>query len=199
MKKYTLKKAWILFSVVVIFCCVSYVFISFKKKNTEKQLLGVANKIVNENIIVGIQNDCVEQDTYSITELEKDNNVIGKIIIPSINVEAPIKDGTAQDVLKQAVGHFSESSYWNGNVCLASHNRGTYAHYFEKLNELNIGDEIEYQTKMGTRIFCVESKNIIDESDTSVLNHTENNYLTLITCIKNQPQLRLCLKAIEKI
>ena len=199
MKKNALKKAWVLFGVIIIFLSVIYAYITFKKRYTEHKLLNIANEIVNENVACGVQNNCVEQEQFSVQELERSDNVIGKLIIPRIEVEAPVKDGTSPDVLREAIGHFSSSSYWNGNVCLASHNRGTYAHYFEKINELNIGDEITYQTQMGTRIFKVESINVIDESDISVLKNTKNNYLTLITCVKNQPESRLCLKAIEKI
>ena len=199
MKKNTLKKAWALFGVIIIFFSAIYVYITLKNKSKKQELLNIANEIVNENIVTGVQDDCVEQEQFSVEELEKSKNVIGKLIIPSIEINAPIKDGTSPEVLRDAIGHFSSSSYWNGNVCLASHNRGTYAHYFEKINQLNIGDEIIYQTKMGTRVFKVENIDVINESDVSVLNSTENNYLTLITCVKNQPELRLCLKAIEKI
>lgn len=199
MKKNTLKKAWVLFGVIIIFFSAIYVYITLKNKSTKQELLNIANEIANENIVTGVQDDCVEQEQFSVEELEKSKNVIGKLIIPSIEINAPIKDGTSPEVLRDAIGHFSSSSYWNGNVCLASHNRGTYAHYFEKINQLNIGDEIIYQTKMGTRVFKVENIDVINESDVSVLNSTENNYLTLITCVKNQPELRLCLKAIEKI
>lgn len=199
MKKNTLKKAWVLFGVIIIFFCAIYVYITLKNKSTKQELLNIANEIANENIVTGVQDDCVEQEQFSVEELEKSKNVIGKLIIPSIEINAPIKDGTSPEVLRDAIGHFSSSSYWNGNVCLASHNRGTYAHYFEKINQLNIGDEIIYQTKMGTRVFKVENIDVINESDVSVLNSTESNYLTLITCVKNQPELRLCLKAIEKI
>ena len=199
MKKNTLKKAWVLFGVIIIFFSAIYVYITLKNKSKKQELLNIANEIVNENIVTGVQDDCVEQEQFSVEELEKSKNVIGKLIIPSIEINAPIKDGTSPEVLRDAIGHFSSSSYWNGNVCLASHNRGTYAHYFEKINQLNIGDEIIYQTKMGTRVFKVENIDVINESDVSVLNSTESNYLTLITCVKNQPELRLCLKAIEKI
>lgn len=199
MKKNTLKKAWVLFGVIIIFFSAIYVYITLKNKSTKQELLNIANEIANENIVTGVQDDCVEQEQFSVEELEKSKNVIGKLIIPSIEINAPIKDGTSPEVLRDAIGHFSSSSYWNGNVCLASHNRGTYAHYFEKINQLNIGDEIIYQTKMGTRVFKVENIDVINESDVSVLNSTESNYLTLITCVKNQPELRLCLKAIEKI
>ena len=47
-----------------------------------------------------------------------------RIEIPKIGVIAPIKTGTTQTVLATAVGHFENTTTWNGNVPLAGHNRG---------------------------------------------------------------------------
>lgn len=85
-----------------------------------------------------------------------------------------------------------------GNVCLASHNRGSYAHYFEKLDTLEIGDEIKYQTKLGTRVYKVYQINKISEDDLSVLDNTKENTITLITCVKSDKALRLCVKGVEE-
>ena len=56
-------------------------------------------------------------DTY---ELADD---IWQIEIPIINLTAPIAEGTTQDVMREFVGHFEETSLWNGNIGLAAHNR----------------------------------------------------------------------------
>ena len=64
----------------------------------------------------------------------------GAIEIPKLNIKAPIREGTTLSILKNSVGHFSNSSLWNGNVAIASHNRGNcVAHYFENINKLTMG------------------------------------------------------------
>lgn len=185
-------------SVIAISCLGLYFFIAVSNQEKESHLLEVANKVVNNNVIIGVDGS-QEEEVFSVNEVEKHEDIIGKIIIPKINVEAPIKEGTTQEVLKEAVGHFSNTNYWNGNVALASHNRGTYAHYFENINKLNINDEIIYQTKAGTRKYKVVNIKEIQEDDLSVLNNTNNNCITLITCIKNKKEMRLCVKASEII
>ena len=90
-------------------------------------------------------------------ELEVNENVIGTLEIKTLGLIAPIQEGTSDDILKVAVGHFSESSFWNGNVALASHNRSQYVHYFEKIDKLQIGDEIIYKTKLGSRVYAAVS------------------------------------------
>lgn len=173
----------------------------FNSKN-QKELLDIAENIVKNDVNdVNInleRSNNIQEKNVLVEGLKEDRNVIGKIKIEKIGVEAPIVDGVSQNDLKYAVGHFPETAYWTGNVCLASHNRGNYAHYFEKLNKLSIGDEIEYQTKLGTKMYRVDKIDEISEENLSVLNNTKENTITLITCIKSKPELRLCVKGIAK-
>lgn len=204
MKRKTLKYVFsVLLSVIVIICIFMYLYINHKNASNQSNLLSLADNIINENIVNGQQNDDSskskeEKEIFSVEKISQDSNVLGKIKIPAIGVEAPIKEGTTADILKESVGHFSNTSYWNGNVALASHNRGTYAHYFANINNLNINDEIIYQTKLGTRIYVIDKIEQISEEDVSVLDNSKENTITLITCIKNKSNLRLCVKAIEK-
>lgn len=204
MKRKTLKYVFsVLLSVIIISCIFIYIYIHHKNIKNKNQLLTLADNIINEDIIKGQQSDdslkMEEKELFSIEKISQDSYVLGKIKIPKIGVEAPIKEGTTADVLKESVGHFSNTSYWNGNIALASHNRGTYAHYFENIDQLNLNDEIIYQTKLGTRIYIVDKIDQISEEDLSVLDDNKENTITLITCIKNKSNLRLCVKAVEKI
>ena len=145
--------------------------------------------------------DIEEKESEIITneELELNEYVIGILEIPKIDVKAPVRDGTTDDILTDSIGHFKNTSYWNGNIGFASHNGGNFvSHYFEDLNKLMIGDTITYKTKFGERGYKVVEINNIDSKDWSKLSNTKENSLTLITCIKNKPNLRLCVKAIEK-
>lgn len=191
-------------SLVTIACIILYFYnLNFNRKNKET-LLSFANQIIDEEIVNFNSNknsndkENDEKKIFSIDKIKEDNNILGKIKIEKIGVEAPIMDGTDQSVLKVSVGHFQNTSYWNGNVALASHNRGSYAHYFGKINKLKVGDEIKYQTKLGTRIYSVSEIEHISEDDLSVLENTNDNTITLITCIKDDASSRLCVKGIEK-
>ena len=156
--------------------------------------------IKTENNKQQTSNNGILPETQEI-KLEYENNSTGTIEIPKIGLVAPIKEGTDLETLAQYVGHFGNSSVWDGNVALAAHNRGTSVkHYFDRINELVDGDTIIYKTKLGERSYKVISSKEIENTDWSVTESdaNENNTITLITCIKNKPEKRLCVIAEEK-
>ena len=71
--------------------------------------------------------------------------------------------------------------------------------YFEKVKDLKTGDEIIYITPGGIKTYQVELSIVIEDTDWSYLQETEDNRITLITCVRNQPSKRLCVQAVEKI
>lgn len=46
-----------------------------------------------------------------------------QVEIPAIGLKAPISQGTTQEVMREYVGHFDNTSMWKGNIGLAAHNR----------------------------------------------------------------------------
>ena len=86
---------------------------------------------------------------------------------------------------------------YEGNVGLASHNSGEQGDFFKNLKKIKIGSEIFYQTNYGTKRYVVTVKEIIDEENWSYLQPTEDNRITLITCVAGQREKRLCVQAVE--
>ena len=158
-------------------------------------------KLVNNNAT--LPESICQVSNEDVLKTTDNMGIIGVLKIPKLQVEAPIKEGTSQEVMRTSIGHFTESDYWNGNVSLASHNSGTSAHYFEKIDTLNIADEIEYTTKLGTKKYKVESIKQIESTDWSMVLKNKNqgtnekNTITLITCINGKPNARLCVRGIE--
>jgi len=166
----------IIASIIVAVVC----FCTYEKpENIEK-----VENIVYENLEEG-------GEEYPEEEL------IGRIRIDKINLEAPIKEGSDQEVLKSYVGHIEDTAIYDGNVCLAAHNRGNEYSYFARLNELEKGDEIVYENIYGIKKYRVETSQEILETDWSLLENSSQNKITLITCIANRPNQRLCVQAVE--
>ena len=98
------------------------------------------------------------------------------------------------EVLKKGVGHFKNSPFFDGNVCLAAHNSNKY---WAKLHTLQKGDKIFYTSLYGKRDYEVSNIVKIEDTDWSYLNNKKENVLTLITCVKGEPNNRLCVQANE--
>ena len=130
-----------------------------------------------------------------VVEETKEN--IWQVEIPKINLIAPIAEGTSGEVMLEFVGHFEDTSIWEGNIGLAAHNRGYPINYFSKLKELVEGDEVIYKSEFGTKKYYIKTIVIIEETDWSYLQQTIDNRITLITCVANQPTKRLCIQALE--
>ena len=95
------------------------------------------------------------------------------------------------------IGHFEESKTWIGNICLAAHNRGYQNNYFAEIKTLKENDKIIYYYNGASREYIVNKHEIIKDTDLTCLENTEENILTLITCVENEPNYRRCIRAIE--
>ena len=152
-----------------------------------------------------LQNTEKTNNMKKIKEDEKINNepqknsqdFVWQIQIPAINLNALIAEGTSKEVMDEFVGHFEETVKRNGNIGLAAHNRGYKVNYFQNLKKLKEGDEIIYKYKEFEKRYVVKTLKIISDEDWSLLENTEDNRITLITCVENEPQYRRAVQAIE--
>lgn len=94
-----------------------------------------------------------------------------------------IVEGTGEGQLQQGPGHYPGTPLPGeaGNAAIAGH-RTTYAAPFYNLNELQPGDLIYIQTSQGIFDYSVTSSQIVDPSDTAVLDDSSVPELTLTTC-----------------
>ncbi len=199
------KRKWIIvlcIFFIVIYISLNFILIKFKesqKKVINPQTLIETNKeeIAEKTNEIIKYNEKVEDNEQNVTENNYKSNE-WRILIPKINLDAPILEGTSSEILKKAVGHFENTSKWDGNVALAAHNRGYRYNFFEGLKRLEIGDNIVYQTEHGARYYNVIKKEKIEETNLSCLENTKENKLTLITCVENMPEYRLCIQAVLK-
>lgn len=173
-----------------------------KESLTNYELIN-KTKDKNINTIIQKQNNINNTTNTQIKTNTSKNlnneNKEWKIKIPKISLEAKIASGTSEEVMNKYVGHFENTEKWKGNVGLAAHNRGYPVNYFNKLKELKIGDLIHYYTEFGVKKYKVIVTTIIKDTDWTYLKPTQDNRITLITCVENIPDKRRCVQAIEVI
>ena len=138
------------------------------------------------------------QPAVLFTEVTSDlyykNGSLGRLGIPSLDLSVRIYQGTDSKTLAKGIGHFEDTSIWDGNVCLAAHNRGANS-YFSQIHTLDIGDKITLTTKLGTRTYKVTDVFKVSETDRGGLSDSGENMLTLYTCVRNQRDQRWCVTA----
>lgn len=171
----------------VIFFAIKYPYIK-ANKNAESIEIG-DNTDLEDTPLENIEQDIIHYD-----------DEIGTLTIPDILLDnAPIRESVELSTLSQTIGHFPSTSIYEGNVGLASHNSGNQGDFFKNLKNIKVGSEIFYQTNYGTKRYVVTVKEIISEEDWSYLKETEDNRITLITCVKGQKDKRLCVQALESL
>ena len=124
------------------------------------------------------------------------DGTLGILKVPKLGLNVKAYEG--ENNLEKGVGHFTDTAVFTGNVAIAGHNRGINS-YFGEIHNLKAGDEITYTNKLGTKKYAVTSVRKINAADFSFLRETSDNRLTLITCVKNEPNFRWCVQAKEKV
>lgn len=135
-------------------------------------------------------NDIVQQYEKAITTdssstLEIPKNIVGILDIPKIDIKVAIQEGTDEETLKYAVGHFEDTALPGqvGNFAVAGHRAYTYNKFFSNLDQLQIGDTIQTLTKEDTYTYKVTSSEVVLPEQVEVLENEENkSTITLITC-----------------
>ena len=130
-----------------------------------------------------------EDGSYDEENHEEDNkeelaSIIGLLKISKISLEEAIREGSTDSVLSSALGHMEGTALpgEEGNCCIAGHRNYTFGKYFNRLNEIEIGDQIEIETYDSNLIYEVNDIFVVEPTQVSVLSEIEGNNLTLITC-----------------
>ena len=166
---------------------ISYIYNIYNNDNRQEIINEYPTTVNNNETTLGVP---VESETKENETL----NALATLEIPSISFKDIVIEGTTQDALAQGIGLFEHSSILQGNVCLAGHNT---TRFFANLKNVKEGDIIKYSSCLGNREYEITTIKQIEETDWSMLEDTEDNRITIITCVKNQPTLRLCVQGIE--
>lgn len=126
-----------------------------------------------------------------------ENNLLGIIEIPKIEIYYPIFSRLDENLLKiSPCKIYGESPNEFGNLCIAGHNYNNSL-FFSNINLLNIGDEINIYDNCGNKyIYTIFDNYEVQENDVSpIFDYPENEKIvTLVTC-NNFNNNRIIIKA----
>ena len=112
-----------------------------------------------------------------------DGDAVARLRIPAIDVDKIVVEGVQVSDLKRGPGHYPDSPLPGqpGNAAIAGH-RTTYGAPFNRIDELEEGDEILVTTAQGSFRYEVQRQLIVTPDQVEVLDDFGDDRLTLTAC-----------------
>ena len=171
---------------------VGSLYINLRQQAMKESAVTEFNNMVAERKATA-QEDPAESDASepeeNVVQAQSDEEVTeGDILymlrIPSIDSENPVREGVSADVLADSLGHEPDTAYIGegGNCVIAGHRNYSFGSFFNRLNEVKIGDVIYVDTVSDSFAYVVDEIMVVEPEDLSVLLPSDEDILTLYTC-----------------
>ena len=120
--------------------------------------------------------------------------------IPELHIKAPVLEGTDNEVLSVAAGHFPDTgAVGKGNYCLAGHSSTIYACIFDNLKNAESGMSMYlYDTNENCWTYTITESFIINPNDTWVLDDFGDDRMTVITCTDDGTQRQVVVGSLTE-
>jgi sortase A len=124
--------------------------------------------------------DPASEPSATYESYPEEGDRIGTITLESLDLSWPIFEGTEEAQLFQGVGHYIGSVLPGvmDNSILSGHRDTVFA----RLGELEKGDRILIETDAGIFVYVITKFEVVDRSDQTVIQPSEDPILTLTTC-----------------
>ena len=102
--------------------------------------------------------------------------------ISKIDMDLPVYYGDTLKILRYGIGHYAGSYFpgENGTIILAGHNT---SNFFQRIDEIEPGDEIILDTTYGTFKYIMERSEVVKETDYEAFKVThDKETLIMYTC-----------------
>jgi sortase A len=108
---------------------------------------------------------------------------IGRIKIPSIDIDFAVIEGTDTASLQKGPGHYPETALpgQGQTIGIAGH-RTTYLAPFRDIDKIREGDKIELHMPYGDFTYSVEKTKVVDPSDVEIVDNIGRERLVLTAC-----------------
>jgi sortase A len=105
---------------------------------------------------------------------------LAELSIPRIGLSAVVLQGSDEHTLRQGAGHIETTPLpgESGNVAIAGHRDS----FFRPLRNVQVGDDIWLNTPNSPVHYRVSSFRVVDPTEVSVIQPTDDAVLTLVTC-----------------
>ena len=180
---------------------ISSIYGSLQQRKAEDQLADLENRFPSDALLRrALSHDelsgkvRVLADAFSKEVVRGEG--IGRIVIPRIDLDIVVVEGTDEASLQKGPGHYTlegdspqlrkqgDGSAFPGQgktMGIAGH-RTTYLAPFRRINEIQEGDEITLEMPYGTFTYTVQGHQIVDPGEVGIVKNVGYDRLVLTAC-----------------
>jgi sortase A len=112
-----------------------------------------------------------------------EGEAIGRLLIPSIDVDKILVEGTDTATLQKGPGRYPETAFpGQGKTIGVAGHRTTYGAPLKRINEIEDGDEITLEMPYATFTYVVEKHEIVDPSQVEIVDDVGYERLVMTAC-----------------
>ncbi|PLR74738.1 class D sortase [Bacillus sp. UMB0728] len=160
--------------------CVLLIYLGYGKVEQQSQ----TQELIKEIEQLAIDDPVTDKAKAAKASSNKNNRWI--LTISDINLELPVLEGTTPEILNKAAGRLKSSGELarsGHNFVIAAHRSHKFGRFFNRLNELEAGDEINISDGEKNYSYIVNGKKVILPDQAEYLKPQKNkSMLTLVTC-----------------
>lgn len=123
------------------------------------------------------------EDVLKIQFSSQELPVIGRIAVPEVGLNLPVLKGLSNEHLLTGAGTMKpDQKMGEGNYALASHNMTDPSLLFAPLHRAEIGMNVYLTDGEQFYVYEIKQHKIIEPTEVSVIEDTDQSLVTLITC-----------------
>jgi sortase A len=111
------------------------------------------------------------------------SDTVGRLVIPSINVDQIVVEGVGDEALARGPGHFPSTALPGTGNCVVAGHLNVEGSPFRDLQTLKPGQLVLVQTRTHLVHYVVTRARVIAPSDVAILGQRGPRRLTLVTCM----------------
>ena len=169
-------------------------------KNLRNNSLSYLKKIIFLSLCIIIFSLTISKNSinkYPLFNIKENNEVIGKLIIPKINLNRFIyKIDSEENTIEKNITILKESNF-PSILFLAAHSGEGNIAYFNDLDKLEINDKITLIMNHKKYYYLVKDIEEVKKNGYININKEVENQLVLTTCSKTKENIQLIINCIE--
>jgi sortase A len=166
---------------------VTSLYTQIQQDRAGSQLEDLEDSFLGDPSLPDVQDPDSARDARKLADrFEKDleeGNPIGRVVVPTIGVDAVVLQGTEEATLQKGPGHYPRTGLpgQRRTIGIAGH-RTTYLAPFRDINKAETGDEVVLEMPYGDFTYEVQKTEIVEPTQTEIVREVGYERVVLTAC-----------------